>query len=93
MTIIEKGSINEIYNVAGNLQQANRDTVKKIINTFFENKYNWEEYVDLSYVREGQDVRYALNDEKLRALGWNNQKDFDNELPTLIQYYKQNFKW
>jgi dTDP-glucose 4,6-dehydratase len=93
MTIIEKGTVNEIYNVAGNLQQANRDTVKKIINTFFENKYNWEEYVDLSYVREGQDVRYALNDEKLRELGWDNKKNFDDELPTLIQYCKQNFKW
>ena len=37
-------------------------------------------------------ARLKLDDEKLRALGWDNQKNFDDELPTLIQYYKQNFK-
>ena len=93
MTIIERGQINEIYNVAGNLQQKNKDTVKKVINNFFNNEYNWVEHVDLAYVREGQDVRYGLNDEKLRALGWNNKKSFDEEIPKLVEYYKQNFKW
>jgi len=93
ISIIERGQINEIYNVAGNLQQKNKDAVRKIINIFHNNEYNWEEFVDLSYVREGQDVRYALNDNKLRALGWDNQKNFDKELPKLVEYYKHNFKW
>jgi len=93
LAIIEKGQINEIYNVAGNLQQQNRDTVRKIINNFHGREYNWRDFVDLSYVREGQDVRYALDDKKLRDLGWTNTKNFDEELPGLIEYYKQNFKW
>tara|TARA_R100000808_G_C2153057_1_gene162902 strand:+ start:3131 stop:4129 length:999 start_codon:yes stop_codon:yes gene_type:complete len=93
ITIIERGEINEIYNVAGNLQQKNKETVKKVINNFFGSDYNWEEHVDFSYVREGQDVRYALNDQKLRALGWTNKKNFDDEISDLVEYYKQNFKW
>jgi len=93
VTIIKKGEVDEIYNVAGNLQQKNKDTVRKVINNFHGNEYNWEDFIDLSYVREGQDVRYALNDDKLRSLGWNNQKNFDEELPKLIDYYKNNFKW
>ena len=93
IAIIERGEINEIYNVAGNLQQKNKETVKKVINNFFDSDYNWEEHVDFSYVREGQDVRYALNDQKLRALGWTNKKNFDDEISNLVEYYKQNFKW
>ena len=64
-----------------------------MINNFFGSDYNWEEHVDFSYVREGQDVRYALNDQKLRALGWTNKKNFDDEISDLVEYYKQNFKW
>ena len=50
-------------------------------------------YLDLSYSRQGQDVRYALNDEKLRGLGWEPKKNFDQELPNIIKYYKEKFIW
>jgi dTDP-D-glucose 4,6-dehydratase len=51
------------------------------------------EYIDLSYSRKGQDVRYALNDDKLRALGWKSKRIFDNELHKIVNYYKENFIW
>jgi dTDP-D-glucose 4,6-dehydratase len=50
-------------------------------------------YLDLSYSRQGQDVRYALNDDKLRALGWEPKAVFDEELPAIVEYYKENFIW
>ena len=49
------------------------------------------DYIDLSYSRIGQDVRYALNDDKLRKLGWEPKKIFDDELPNIVEYYKNNF--
>ena len=51
------------------------------------------EYIDLSYSRKGQDVRYALNDDKLRNLGWEPQKDFEKEIWKIVNYYKNNFIW
>ena len=93
MTIIDSGNMNEIYNVAGGFEQKNIDTILKVIDNFFEEDYNWEEHVDFSYSREGQDVRYALNDDKLRALGWAPKKDFNKEIYDIIQYYKKNFIW
>ena len=51
------------------------------------------EYLDLDIVRKGQDVRYALNDNKLRSLGWEPKREFNKELPEIINYYKQNFIW
>ena len=53
----------------------------------------FEDHVDFSYVREGQDVRYALNDDKLRALGWEPLRIFDDEIDSIVQYYKDNFIW
>ena len=54
---------------------------------------DYNTYFDLKYKRKGQDVRYALDDKKLRALGWSNQKEFDREIPKLVKYYKENFRW
>lgn len=92
--IIESGKTNEIYNVAGGFEQANIDTACQIVNNFFDSPY--EEpllYLDLRFKRPGQDVRYALSDEKLRKLGWTPNKIFEEELPHIVEYYKNNFKW
>jgi dTDP-glucose 4,6-dehydratase len=92
--IVESGKVNEIYNVAGGFEQKNIDTVKKIISSFHQRQsYVWEDLVDLSHKREGQDVRYALNDDKLRSLGWTPEKNFDEELDRIVHFYKENFKW
>ena len=98
VTIIERGVTNEIYNIAGGFEQSNYNTVKKVIN-----EYNREEppseifpiewYLDLSYSRIGQDVRYALDDSKLRSLGWEPTAVFDKELPGIVKYYKEKFIW
>ena len=84
--------VNNIFNIAGGFEQANLDTVKKII-TEYDNDLNYKEHLDFSFSRQGQDVRYALNDSKLRNLGWEPKKQFDQELPQIIKYYKEKFIW
>ena len=93
ITIIESGVTNEIFNVAGGFEQKNIDTVSKICECYFEEKRDLTSYLDLSFVREGQDVRYALNDDKLRSLGWKTQRVFDDEINNIVDHYKRNFKW
>jgi dTDP-glucose 4,6-dehydratase len=94
MAVIDAGVKNEIYNIAGNSEQTNRYTVERIIDAYFQNQpVNYEDYLDLSHVREGQDVRYALDDSKLQKLGWKAVKKFDEEIPGLVQHYKRNFRW
>ena len=96
-TIIESGRVNEIYNVAGGFEQKNYDTVSKIFKSFFDKpldkKMDISNYIDLQHVRQGQDVRYALNDDKIRALGWKPERVFDQEIKSIVSYYKNNFKW
>jgi dTDP-glucose 4,6-dehydratase len=96
--IIEAGVENEIYNIAGGYEQSNYDTVKKVITEYFSTDElqfagTIDRYLDLSYHRAGQDVRYALDDSKLRALGWEPQAEFDKELPAIVEYYKNKFIW
>jgi dTDP-glucose 4,6-dehydratase len=92
MTIIDSEVKNEIYNICGGFEQTNLATCKKII-TLMEPNDNIYDYLDLSIVRVGQDIRYALDDSKLRALGWSPKKVFDKELPKIVEYYKNNFIW
>lgn len=92
--------VNNIFNIAGGFEQSNLDTVKKII-TEYSNidsvmqvaNLNYLDCLDFSFSRQGQDVRYALNDSKLRNLGWKPKKQFDQELPNIIEYYKEKFIW
>ena len=67
--IIESESENQIYNIAGGFEQSNYDTVEKVIREYSNllDVHPISQYVDLSYHRVGQDVRYALDDSKIRA--------------------------
>ena len=92
-TLVNAGMNVGIYNVAGGFEQKNIDTVSKVLECYFGEKRDWEPYLDLSFAREGQDVRYALNDDKLRSLGWRPRKSFDKEINHIVEHYKNNFKW
>jgi dTDP-glucose 4,6-dehydratase len=91
VTIIKKGVKNEIYNIAGGFEQSNYDTVAKVIKAY--NGGNIENHLDLTYSRVGQDIRYALDDSKLKLLGWRPVVSFDDTLPSIVEYYKNRFIW
>ena len=55
--------------------------------------YDPSSFCDFSYHRDGQDLRYSLDDSKLRKLGWRNKYDIDKELPLVVNYYKNKFIW
>lgn len=92
--IIESGKQNEIYNIAGGFEQSNLETVKKIIKCYLGSlPKDFEKHIDFSVSRAGQDVRYSLNDQKLRDLGWSPSKTFDKEIKNIVNFYKKNFVW
>ena len=91
ITIINKGIQNEIYNIAGGFEQSNYDTVSKVIKAY--NGGDIENHLDLTYSRVGQDVRYALDDSKLKSLGWRPVVSFDDTLISIVEYYKNKFIW
>ena len=95
-TIINAGVKNEIYNICGGFEQDNLTTLKKLIAEYFLNPpfgVEHEKYIDLDHTRPGQDVRYAVNDDKLRHLGWEPKALFHEELKLIVEFYKNNFLW
>jgi dTDP-glucose 4,6-dehydratase len=91
ITIIEAGVVNEVYNISGNYQTENMNVVKKILE-LFKAKGQYENYIT-HMERQGQDVRYSIDDSKLQALGWKPKAVFDKELKKIVKYYKDNFIW
>ena len=93
ITIIETSSINEIYNICGGFEQTNLEIVKKILILYYGKEVDVNNYCDFSCSREGQDMRYALDDTKIKALGWNTDMNLEEVLPEIVEYYKNNFIW
>jgi dTDP-glucose 4,6-dehydratase len=90
--IIESGAVNEIYNISGNYEDTNLNIVKWIVKLMNDDD-DYEKYIDFSYKRSGQDLRYSIRDDKLKKLGWDNKCIFPNELKTIVKYYKDKFIW
>jgi dTDP-glucose 4,6-dehydratase len=91
ITIIESEVKNDIFNISGNYEDSNLSVVKKILK-LYDNIDTYEDHIT-DLIRPGQDVRYAINDDKLKALGWSPKASFDIELSKIVEYYTKNFIW
>ena len=77
MTIIEKGERNTIYNVGSDIELRNIDVLRRSRGARRPGgRRPGSPYED----RSGQDVRYSLDDSRLRALGWAPKRHFDEEI-------------
>ena len=88
--IIRKGTVGEIYNIGANCEKQNIDVVKTIL------KEMDKEESMLSYVedRPGNDLRYALSNEKIKKeLNWKPLYTFEEGLRSTIDWYKNNREW
>jgi dTDP-glucose 4,6-dehydratase len=93
MFILESGAVNEKFNISGGFEQQNNDTVKKVIESYCGGPTDHEIFIDYSYKRIGQDVRYSLNCDKLKKMGWTAKKIFDEEIKNIVEYYRSEYEW
>jgi dTDP-glucose 4,6-dehydratase len=91
--IIESGEYNTIFNISGNYEDKNIKVLEKLIKLYYNSKVNFKTYIDFDYSRQGQDVRYSIDDSKLKSLGWEPIADFDKELKQIVKHSKDNFIW
>lgn len=92
IAIIERAERNRIFNVSGNYEEKNLVVAQKLIKLIL-GDVDPVGHVDLTETRPGQDVRYAIDDSALRSIGWAPQANFDTELVTICDWYKNNFVW
>lgn len=82
MAVIERGTRGSIYNVGGSLELRNIEVLRRIAKIVgVPEEKAWIAVED----RSGQDVRYSLDDSRLRALGWQPTQNFDEELARIVR--------
>ena len=84
--VIKEGVDGEVYNVGGCQEVSNLDLTKKIIQLMGKD----ESCIKYVNDRPGHDLRYSLNTEKLRALGWKPEYDIERGLKETVDWYVSN---
>ena len=93
MAIIDSGVTNEIFNISSHFELKNIEVCNKITDIYFSNIKDKNQFYDFSYQRPGEDLRYSLDDSKLRNLGWKEEAVFDDEIIKITSYYEDKFIW
>lgn len=86
---LHHGQAGEAYNIAGENQRYNIDITHKILETLGKPESLIKHVPD----REGHDRRYAMNCDKLRALGWERKYTFEEALERTVRWYVDNEWW
>lgn len=82
LTVIAKGERNTIYNAGSTLELRNIEVLREIARILkVPEEKAWVAAVD----RSGQDVRYSMNDARLRSLGWKQSREFFAELEPIVE--------
>jgi dTDP-glucose 4,6-dehydratase len=87
--VLRQGEAGEVYNVGANEERENVEIARLIV-----------EYlgVDPSLVRHvedraGHDRRYSLETAKIRALGWEPRREWEEGARSTIDWYRENRDW
>jgi dTDP-glucose 4,6-dehydratase len=86
---LRKGLPGEVYNVGGPDETANIDVVRRIL-ALTDRDESLIEYVT---DRPGHDRRYSLSSAKIRALGWEPSRRFQEGLQQTVDWYRDNEWW
>ena len=86
--VLQKGTVGEKYLISGK-ELTNMEVTKKILEILEKD----ESLIEFVGHRLGHDFRYAIDDSKLKALGWQPQMDFDTGLKKTVKWYKDQEWW
>ena len=88
-TVLKKGKIGEIYNIGTGEEKSNLEIAKLLQEKIQPNK----ELIKFVTDRKGHDFRYALDNSKIRNLGWQPEFKFSDAFENTINSYKNNKWW
>ncbi|ARM76947.1 dTDP-glucose 4,6-dehydratase [Acidianus manzaensis] len=87
-TVAKKGKKGEIYNISANQEKTNLEIIKEVVKIM-----NKEEKIKFVEDRPGHDIRYSINSQKIRGLGWEPKHTFQEALKKTVEWYIQNEWW
>jgi dTDP-glucose 4,6-dehydratase len=97
--VLRRGRIGESYNIGGGAERSNIAMVRRICAILDEELPDsphrpHEQLIRLVADRPGHDLRYAIDDSKLRReLGWQPREDLESGLRKTVRWYLANRDW
>ncbi len=88
-TVFRKGNLGEAYNIGGGNEKPNIEVVRMIL----EQLGKPESLITYVTDRMGHDLRYSLNSDKTRALGWKPAYTFEAAMKKTVDWYVDNEAW
>ena len=89
--ILKKGKAGEKYNIVGSKELDNLE-LAKIVSKHIGKKLKYK-FVDFHSSRPGHDLRYALDGNKLRKIGWQPQKNIEQRIKDTVDWTILNKEW
>jgi dTDP-glucose 4,6-dehydratase len=86
--VLRNGEPGGVYNVGGD-ERENADVARRIVVLTGADESLIRHVED----RPGHDRRYALDDTRLRSLGWEPARSFDEGLAGTVEWYRDNRRW
>jgi len=92
MHLLDKGKSGEIYHVSGDRELKNIELAQKI-NFLCGRPANQYILVPDHNIRPGHDRRYALDNSKIKATGWESKWDIESGFAKTVDWYVKNQWW
>ncbi len=90
LEIFERGEVGNVYNISGETPRTNLELTRMLVQRCGR---SMETHVARVEDRPGHDRRYAVNSDKLRALGWSPNMPFEEGIARTIDWYRDNEAW
>jgi dTDP-glucose 4,6-dehydratase len=87
--VLHRGEPGEVYNIGGANERTNIELTRLILKTLEKP----EELIRTVRDRAGHDRRYALNFDKIAALGFKPRQAFEEDLAKTIRWYREHPEW
>ncbi|MEM7028639.1 MAG: dTDP-glucose 4,6-dehydratase [Chloroflexota bacterium] len=87
--VLRNGEIGEIYNLGTGVETPNVTMTKLILHLLGKPESLIQHVED----RSGHDRRYAIDVSKVKALGWQNEYDFEAAIEATVKWYVDNQDW
>lgn len=90
LLVLEAGELGSVYNIGGGTPRTNLELTRLLIERCGRSMNTHVEHVT---DRPGHDRRYAVNSERLRALGWSPSVGLDEGIARTVAWYRENESW
>lgn len=87
--VLEQGVLGEVYNIGAHNEITNRDITMRLLELTGRDESSIEWVPD----RLGHDRRYSVQIDKITALGWKLERDFDAGLAHTVEWYREHRDW